>query len=797
MTVCADRARAAARSRALACLAVCVSTAAAAQQSPVPTPPPTPVAVAIPLPETAKRSDDLMVYLAQLEERLAPTQEIQEIEAQLPALSDRIGALRGATGNVIAESPALHEVDELLNHWRSFQDLLSDWSSRLTTRATQLGDELRGLDELRGIWQATRDSAKAANAPPELRDRIKTTLAKIQQTRQRVESYQQALLVLQDRCVHETAECRQAMDQLDKYRSAAMGRLLVRDAQPIWAPDRWAGIGDEAPLQQLTRAAGVWAAYVRAQILRVPFQLVLFAVLVLLWRRARLYTAAWAAADQSVASMVDVFTHPVSSALVLTLLASSSFYPQPPLIFTRVVRVAATLPLLRVLYGLVDPPIVPGLFALGAFFIIDQLRGALSGLTSIEQLLFLLEILAGVVLLVWMLRRGRIRQSRAARSPQLVVWLERGARLLLVLLGVALLAGILGFMQLARVVAGAVFGSGYAAMLLFAVRRFAQGLWAFALRTPTLRRSRMVERHRALLQARGERVLTWIAAGLWVLAALSSAELYRPASDALQAGLAASLTIGKFSISLGDVIAFAATIALSMVVSRFTRFVLAEDVYPRVHLARGLPYAFSTILHYVILLLGVMVGLAAAGVNLDRLALLAGAFSVGAGFGLQNVVNNFISGLILLFERPIQVGDTVQIGAVTGEIRRIGIRSSTVRTEEGAEVILPNGTLISDPVTNWTSSTRMRQITLTVSVPSGSSPETVIETLTSVAAGHRFVLKTPAPTALYAGFADNALNFQLDLWTDHVEQWGTIRSELGMAITKAFAESGMNLLKVT
>jgi small-conductance mechanosensitive channel len=207
-------------------------------------------------------------------------------------------------------------------------------------------------------------------------------------------------------------------------------------------------------------------------------------------------------------------------------------------------------------------------------------------------------------------------------------------------------------------------------------------------------------------------------------------------------------------------------------------------------------YAISTILHYLILVLGVLIAVAAAGLNLDRLALLAGGFGVGVGFGLQNVVNNFISGLILLFERPIQVGDTVQIGGITGEIRRIGIRSSTVRTAEGAEVILPNGTLISDPLTNWTSSSRMRQITLTVSVPSDSSPETVIDTLRTVAAGHRFVLGAPAPTALYAGFSDNALNFQFDAWTDRFAEWGTIRSELGMAITKAFAERGINLLRV-
>jgi small-conductance mechanosensitive channel len=274
---------------------------------------------------------------------------------------------------------------------------------------------------------------------------------------------------------------------------------------------------------------------------------------------------------------------------------------------------------------------------------------------------------------------------------------------------------------------------------------------------------------------------------------LASAELYDAVYDGVRTVVGAPLTVGSFSISLGDLLAFALTVWLSFLFSRFTRFVLDEDVYPRVQLARGLPYAFSTILHYLILLLGLFVAAEAAGLNLDRFALLAGAFGVGVGFGLQNVVNNFVSGLILLFERPIQVGDTIQIGQLSGEIGRIGIRSSTVRTSDGAEVIVPNGILISDPVTNWTLSDRMRRIDLTVGVVSGSDPEKVVETLRRVAANHPLVLGNPAPTVLFVGFGDSALKFELHAWTDRFEQWRTIRSELGMMISKAFAESGIAL----
>ena len=123
------------------------------------------------------------------------------------------------------------------------------------------------------------------------------------------------------------------------------------------------------------------------------------------------------------------------------------------------------------------------------------------------------------------------------------------------------------------------------------------------------------------------------------------------------------------------------------------RFLLDEDVYPRIHLRRGLPYAISTMLHYVILLIGFFAGLAALGVDMTKVTILAGAFSVGVGFGLQNIFNNFVSGLILLFERPINIGDMVQIDDASGLVEHIGIRASIIRTLNGSEIIVPNGKL--------------------------------------------------------------------------------------------------------
>jgi small-conductance mechanosensitive channel len=654
-----------------------------------------------------------------------------------------------------------------------------------------LEKEMAGLAELREVWKATRDLAQAQGAPPAVFERIKATSSLIAEVRKEIETHRQTLLVLQERVVQEVARCRDTLDQLSAYRQDAVGRLLTPDGVPLWARERGDVTSTEAAEQLRTQAGESLTGlrdYLVLQLARGPLQLLLFVALFAVWRKGKERTAGWVAEDETVGRIAVVFEHPASAALLLALLASAWIYPRAPIQLTLLVRFACVPVLLRVLDRLVDRPLLPGLYVLGGFFVVDQVRQVLATLPLAEELLFLLEMLAGALVVVWMQRSGRIASLAADLSPRTAAFVSRAARFVAVAFAFALLAGGLGFMQLARVVGGAVLGSGYAAMLLFAMQRLGEGAWAYALRTRGLSGLRVVRRYRPLLQHRGERVLTWGATAAWIIATLESAELLEPVWQTVRGVLVSRVTVGTFSLSLSDIVAFVVTIWLSFQLSRFARFVLEEDVYPRLRLARGLPYAFSSILHYLILLVGFFVALAATGLPLDRFALLAGAFSVGIGFGLQNIVNNFVSGLILLFERPVQVGDTVQIGTLSGEVRRIGIRASTVRTFDGADVIVPNSHLIADTVTNWTLTDRLRRIEIAVPTATGSDADDVLALLLDVAAAHPLVLQQPPPSAVLDGFGNSTLNFILRAWTDRFEQWGSIRSELLVAIERAFRE---------
>jgi small-conductance mechanosensitive channel len=178
--------------------------------------------------------------------------------------------------------------------------------------------------------------------------------------------------------------------------------------------------------------------------------------------------------------------------------------------------------------------------------------------------------------------------------------------------------------------------------------------------------------------------------------------------------------------------------------------------------------------------------------DLTKVTVLVSALGVGIGFGMQSVVNNFISGLILLFERPIHVGDVVELGAVQGVVRRIGIRASVVHTWQGADIIVPNSQLVTEKVTNWMLTDQLRRIDLPVGVNYGAVPQHVIALLEGVARAHPQVLPDPPPRAFFTGYGDSAINFTLFAWPDHFNHWGQVKSDLTAAVYEAVAAAGMS-----
>jgi small-conductance mechanosensitive channel len=212
---------------------------------------------------------------------------------------------------------------------------------------------------------------------------------------------------------------------------------------------------------------------------------------------------------------------------------------------------------------------------------------------------------------------------------------------------------------------------------------------------------------------------------------------------------------------------------------------------------RGAQEAIVTISGYVGIIVAAIIGLSLAGFSFTNLAIIAGALSVGIGFGLQNIVNNFISGIILLFERPIRTGDWVVVGNTEGYVRRISIRSTQIETFDRADVIVPNSELISNQVTNWMLRDPWGRVIVPIGVAYGSDVEKVRELLLQIGREHPLVITDGArvspPRVLFRGFGDSALNFELRCFIRNVDQRLVTASDLNFAIEKAFREANIQI----
>jgi small-conductance mechanosensitive channel len=226
---------------------------------------------------------------------------------------------------------------------------------------------------------------------------------------------------------------------------------------------------------------------------------------------------------------------------------------------------------------------------------------------------------------------------------------------------------------------------------------------------------------------------------------------------------------------------------------RVTRW-LVDSVLARRGFDIGMREALGTIVRYVVISLGALVILQSAGIDLTSLNVLVGAVGVGLGFGLQNITSNFFSGLILLFERPIKMGDRVEIGGVVGEVREIGARATTIVTDESVAMIVPNSQFVSERVTNWSRPGKLTAYTLSFHVSHASDPELVRQVLLAAAAGHRDVLPEPRAEVEFVEVALGALRFQLQVWsTEHLKTAGTLRSDLNFEVWRQLAAAGVTI----
>jgi small-conductance mechanosensitive channel len=297
--------------------------------------------------------------------------------------------------------------------------------------------------------------------------------------------------------------------------------------------------------------------------------------------------------------------------------------------------------------------------------------------------------------------------------------------------------------------------------------------------------------------------------GLWILSVLGILELVpetEPLSHrvlSLVFGVFRSLenvifspliTRGSTEISIYTVLQVIVFVSITVLLARASRQVLLKRILSKTPLDLGVQHAVATFTQYLVLAFGFLVGLPTLGINLSALSFLAGAIGVGVGFGLQNVTNNFISGIIILFERPIKIGDRIEVGDVNGDVVHIAARSTTVRTNDNIAIIIPNSSFISSNVINWSHGDSKVRFRVPVQVAYDSDIRLVEKLLLEVAKDNENVLEDPPPRVIFKEFGESALKFELRVWSSRLlHRRGVLISQLNFAIFEKFKQEGVRI----
>jgi small-conductance mechanosensitive channel len=754
-----------------------------------------PPATAIAPEEVAARSSEVTNLLITFSEKFAFNLEIEKIQQALPEVSVQIDLDATETLATVGAQPPLAILEAQRALWLRRHLQVSTWLTLLTRRAVDLQGALDRLSQMKTNWTQTRDAAQAGQAPGVVLQQIEATLASIEAAQLPLKTQEEAVLGLQADLAAKQARCDGLLAQILKARNSAVEGIPVRQSLPVWSPELWGHTRNALPhnLRDIARGFRTsFREYVRDPSRGMPLHAALLLVLTMATCAARRKKRQWKDSGVGVSPAVNVFDRPYSAALIMVLLVATAVNSPAPARVKDVLAVLALVPMIRLVRPVIDPRLAPAVFTAAILYGVDLVRQTFGGAPLVEQAILILESLAAIVVLGLLLHAGRLRYDPGQAQDGLRArCLPPVAKVVVFCLGFDCLAAALGFTRLARLITPAALSGGILALSLYAYVRVAGGAAVIALRSRLLQRLQMVRNHGDRIQRWIYRLLVWTAIFFWINRSLEYIGMLDPVLSAGGAILGFKLKRGSISISVEDILAFGLTVLAALLLSAFIRFALQEEVYPRRGVPRGLSYAYSRLVHYVILAIGFLVGLGVLGMDLTRVTVMAGAFGVGIGFGLQNVVNNFVCGLILLFERPVHMGDIIEVGDLQGEVRHIGIRASTVRTYQGADIIVPNAQFITASVTNWTFSDQLRRIDLPVGVNYGTAPQAVIELLEKTAQAHSAVLNNPPPVGLFMGYGDSSINFELRAWTNRFDKWALIRSELASAVYDAVHAAGM------
>jgi len=740
---------------------------------------------------------------AKLEEGSSNLNKFNEALKPIPQIKDFDSLINSASAYIIEQKEKIYAteeftvrgIDDYRREWLGYDEKLDKWQTLLANRISEIDKNLFSLKVSINTWQLTSKKSREEELPKELLAKLGEVTKNEKEIEAKFKKKQDSLYIKQNLLTDFQITIDEVLDYLAKNRENLQSDYFVRDGEYLWKTSD-STLRIKNVRSQISKAANQNFRSIRLFLETNSdkgFIWLVVAILLLLlfyYVNKEFQKNELDLNDEKVKDAQYFLSHYLASGFLIALISTVFIYSNIPAAVREIVQLVLLIPAIFLIQGISDKKLYPIIYTLVFLFIIDEIQVFLDAKSLLARLL----IIFSNVIVLWILFQIVLKKTLVTSifSTKWSRFTFRFSNTLIIFTVLSILFNILGYVNLSLVISNTTISLLLVSVVLIILIKVMLSLIIGLFNTRYFQLLNIIKNSREILIKKIHRLLIYFVIYLWVRTILISLGLKDQFGDWLAGLMDVEWEVGTGSISLGGIIGFTIAVLLTVLITRLIKYILEDEIFPRIKLPRGVPGAISMLVRYVIVAFGIFVALSAAGLDLSKFGLIAGALGVGIGFGLQSVVFNFIAGLILAFERPIQKGDTIEIGTLLGDVTNIGVRASTVRTYDGSEVMVPNGNLISNDLTNWTLSDRKKRREVKVGVAYGNDPRKVMELIAKVAGEHEDVFFNPKPWPLFEGFGESSLNFRVMFWANF-DSGMTIQSEVAMNIYDALMDAGIQI----
>ena len=723
---------------------------------------------------------------------------IKEIDSLYPTFAKFIEDQEKRKKHFIKANPNRQKINNLIRKWEGYYDHLGRWESTINQfeERNMIVQEIVAFKE--ETWDLTYKSAVKEKLPLEILTSVRLVRNDYRKINRLITKENNDFLVLESKINKHKLIVNKVIDDLNRLKNSEVYDLFYLRHEPLWKAsfkdtDRDEGEKDE--VESISDNILGISKYIQASehsiYLYVLFMGLMVFLIIMLKKAFEKYP--FNEEDGDLQNSKDVIlNHSIISMVFIALVDAKLFFANTPKLFGNIV----VLLILILSIPLVQPYMYKRfkkiVYFIVLFYILDTAKTYMWFSSAQYRLYLLFEALLVVGVLIAFTRP--YLKTRKMKIGSFGLLLIRLTPVIYSLLFISIISNILGYTNLTDLSLKISTQSGVFTLVFYGILMISGGIstglvhWHFNTNTS------FDESKKFALELKLLRIIRVLAFVAWFLFFLGMIDLLAPLTQFFTDALSEPYKFGSITFTLGDVLRFIVILTVSFISTSVVSFLFdsGEVSFTLIKVPKGVPAAISLVIRYFIIGFGIVLALSSLGIDLGKFNLMAGALGLGIGFGLQTVISNFVSGLILVFERPIHVGDTVEVNNLLGTVHRIGVRSSSIITFDGAEVVVPNNNLIANDLINWTLSDSIKRVEILIGTTYGSDPNQILKILMDAAMDNKDTLKNPEPQALFSEFGDSSLNFKLRFWV-HYEVGLQAKSDVSIEVYNQFAKHGIEI----